>query len=80
MLTIASVVFAALAAILWACSALVNLPVIGSANGTIANLDPFYAAMRKIAWLNGTAAFCAFLSVLTQALSFALALIPAPGA
>jgi hypothetical protein len=39
--SVASVVFAALAAGFWGWSSLVNLPVIGSALGTIANLDPF---------------------------------------
>jgi hypothetical protein len=46
--SIFSVAFAALAAGFWAWSSLVNLPVIGSAYGTIANLEPFYAAMKKV--------------------------------
>jgi hypothetical protein len=40
-----SVLFALIAAILWASSAFVNLPVIGSAYGAIANLEPFYPAL-----------------------------------
>jgi hypothetical protein len=38
--SIIGVIFALLAATLWAWSALVNLPVIGSSYGAIANLDP----------------------------------------
>jgi hypothetical protein len=71
--SIASVVFALLAAVLWAASSFVNLPVIGSAWGTIANLEPFYAAMRKVARLNALAAFSAFISVGCQAIAFYLA-------
>jgi hypothetical protein len=62
-----SVLFALLAAALWAWSSLVNLPVIGSAYGAIANLDPFYAALKKVARLNALAAACAFLSAFFQA-------------
>jgi hypothetical protein len=64
-----AVVFALFAAILWGWSALVNLPVIGSAFGTIANLDPFYGALKKVARLNGCAAFCAFVSAVAQAMA-----------
>jgi hypothetical protein len=64
-----SVVFAALAAVLWLISALVNIPVIDSAYGAIANREPFYAALRRISRLNAGAAFCAFVSALTQAIS-----------
>ena len=70
MLTIVSglsVLFALAAAALWAWSSLVNLPVIGSAYGAIANLDPFYAALKKVARLNALAAVCAFLSAALQA-------------
>jgi hypothetical protein len=63
----ASVVFAALAAFFWGWSSLINLPVIGSAYGAIANLDPFYAALKRVARLNALAAASAFLSALTQA-------------
>lgn len=63
------VVFALLAAVLWGWSALVNLPVIGSSYGSIANLDPFYMALRKVARLNGLAAFCALISAVGQALA-----------
>jgi hypothetical protein len=50
----------------WAWSSLVNLPVIGSAYGAIANLDPFYAALKKVARLNALAAARAFLSAFFQ--------------
>lgn len=65
-----SVVFAALAAILWAGSSLINLPVLGSGYGALANVEPFYAAMKKIARLNAGAAACAFVSALSQAIVF----------
>jgi hypothetical protein len=71
-LSSASVLFAALAAFFWARSALVTLPVIGSAYGAIANLDPFYAALKKVAGLNVKAAGCAFGSALTQAIALYL--------
>lgn len=64
-----SVLLAIIAAALWAASATVNLPVIGSSYGAIANLEPFYAAMRKVARLNAGAAFCAFVSAAAQALA-----------
>lgn len=70
---IVSVVFAALAAALWGWSAFVNLPVIGSSYGAIANLDPFYAAMKKVARLNGLAAVCALVSAAAQALAMSWA-------
>jgi hypothetical protein len=63
-----SVLFALLAAALWAWSSLVNMPIIGSAYGAIANLDPFYAALKKVARLNAFAAACAFVSAFLQAL------------
>jgi hypothetical protein len=64
-----SVLFALLAAAFWAWSSLVNLPVIGSAYGAIANLDPFYAALKKVARLNALAAGSAFFSALFQAIA-----------
>lgn len=64
-----SVAFAAAAAALWAWSSLVNLPVIGSTYSTIANLEPFYAALKKVSRLNAAAAACAFISALLQAFS-----------
>jgi hypothetical protein len=64
-----SVLFALLAAVFWAWSSLVNLPVIGSAYGAIANLDPFYAALKKVARLNALAAGSAFFSALFQAIA-----------
>jgi len=66
---IGSVLFGAIAALLWLWSALVNLPVIGSAYGTIANLEPFYVAIKKVAKLNASAAGFTFLSVLFQAIA-----------
>jgi hypothetical protein len=71
---ICSALFAALAAIIWAWSSLVNLPVIGSSYGTIHNLKPFYVAMKKIALLNAGAAAFAFVSALGQAMAFYLML------
>jgi hypothetical protein len=58
----------------WAWSALVNLPVIGSSYGAIANLDPFNAALKRIARLNVTAAGCAFVSAFAQAIALYLSL------
>jgi hypothetical protein len=68
----ASVVFAAIAAALWAWASLVYLPVIGSAYGEIANLNPFYTALKKVSKLNAFAAASAFLSALFQALALYL--------
>jgi hypothetical protein len=64
-----SIVFALGAAGLWGWSAFVNLPVIGSAWGAIANLDTFYAALKRVARLNGAAAGCAFVSAIAQAIA-----------
>jgi hypothetical protein len=75
--SIGGVLFALLAAIFWASSSFVNLPVIGSAWGTIANLEPFYAAMKRVARLNMVAAFCAFVSALCQAIAlYSLTVMP----
>ena len=73
---IPSVVFA-LAAIFWAWSAIVNVPLLKSGYGTLVSVmkdgstvigeAPFYAALAKISVLNAVAAGCAFLSALTQA-------------
>jgi len=65
----ASVLFAAFAAILWAWSSFVNLPVLGSGWGTLVNTNEFYAAMTLIGRLNMTAAGCAFFSALCQAVA-----------
>ena len=72
-----SVLLALIAAALWAASAVVNLPVIGSAYGAIANLEPFYAAMKKVARLNAGAASCAFASAVAQAIAL-YAATPSP--
>jgi hypothetical protein len=69
---ICSALFAFCAAMVWALSALVNLPVIGPSYGTIQNLKPFYLAMKKITLLNASAAAFAFLSALSQAMAFYL--------
>jgi hypothetical protein len=45
--SVAIVLFAAVAAALWAWASLVNLPIIGSGYGTIANLERFYDAMKR---------------------------------
>jgi hypothetical protein len=62
-----SIIFALIAAGLWAWSATVNLPIIGSTYAEISNLVPFYAAMKKVARLNAGAASCAFVSAAAQA-------------
>jgi hypothetical protein len=69
-----SVVFAAFAAVLWAYSSFVNIPVLGSGWGTLVNSDEFYAAMRKIGRLNMSAAACAFASASSQAAALYLSL------
>jgi hypothetical protein len=71
-LTWCTVGFAGLAAVLWAGSAAVNIPLIGSGWGTLVGLDAFYAAMRKVARLNMFAAISAALSALCQSLSLAV--------
>jgi hypothetical protein len=77
--SILSVVFASLAALLWGCSAFVNVPLLKSGFGslvtvmkdgsTIVGEAPFYAALAKISWLNAGAAVCAFLSASAQAIT-----------
>jgi hypothetical protein len=78
-LSIISVVFALGAALFWAWSAFVNVPIIYSGYGTLGTqmadgatvigAGPFYAALTKISRLNATAAGCAFFSALTQAIT-----------
>ena len=80
--SILSVVFALAAAVLWGWSAFVNVPLLFSGYGTLGTVmkdgstvvgaGPFYAALAEIARLNGGAATCAFLSALTQAVTFFL--------
>jgi hypothetical protein len=67
--SLTSVLLALIAALLWAASATVNLPVLGSAWGAIHNLDAFYIAMKRVARLNAGAAFCAFASAMAQAIA-----------
>jgi hypothetical protein len=71
-LTWCSVGFAVMAALLWAGSAAVNIPLIGSGYGTLVGLSEFYAAMRKVARLNMFAAISAAISALCQGLSLAV--------
>lgn len=66
-----SAAFSLLAAILWAASALVNLPVVRSTYEGIDGLEPFQTAMKKAARLNMFAAAFAAVSALCQALSLA---------
>jgi hypothetical protein len=78
-LTILSVAFALGAALFWAWSAFINVPVIYSGYGTlgtelpngsnVAGVEPFYAALKTISRLNALAAACAFVSAFTQAFS-----------
>jgi hypothetical protein len=74
----ASVLFAAIAAALWAWASLVNLPIIGSTWETIGKLEPFYDAMKKVAKLNASAAASAFLSALFQAIALYISIRIAP--
>jgi len=81
-LSIVSVVFALGAALSWAWSAFINVPVIYSGFGTLGTQlpngstvvgpGPFYAALAKISRLNALAAGCAFVSALSQALTLLL--------
>jgi hypothetical protein len=64
-----SVVSAFLAALFWGWSSLVNLPIIGSGWGELANVTPFYAALKKVARLNTAAAFCAFVAAGCQTIA-----------
>jgi hypothetical protein len=70
----AGVLFAALAAVLWGWSSIVNLPIIGSGYGEIANLGPFYKALKTISRLNAFAAGSAFVSALLQAVALYMSL------
>lgn len=74
--SILSVLFAFAAAVLWAWSALINVPLLKSGFGTLVTVmkdgstlvgeAPFYAALAKISRLNAGAASCAFCSALAQ--------------
>jgi hypothetical protein len=78
-LSIFSVLFALGAALFWAWSAFVNVPIIYSGFGTLGTqmpdgstvigAGPFYAALTKISRLNAAAALCACLSAITQAIT-----------
>jgi hypothetical protein len=65
-----STLFAFGAAVFWACSAFVDYPVIDNSYVQMVNVEPFYAALRRVARLNALAAGCAFLSAGLQAISF----------
>jgi len=77
--SILSVVFAVAAAVLWGCSAFVNVPLLRSGFGTLVSVKkdgstevgeaPFYAALAKISRLNAFAAACACVSAITQAVT-----------
>jgi hypothetical protein len=74
-----SVSFALAAALFWAWSAMVNVPLLESGYDTLVTVmkdgsrvvgeAPFYAALARISLLNALAAGCAFLSALTQAVT-----------
>ena len=80
--SIASIVFALLAAGLWGWSAFINVPLLKSGYGTLVTeikpgetvigAAPFYAALVRISRLNAGAAICALLSAVAQA----FALVP----
>ncbi|UPT84394.1 hypothetical protein HAP41_0000028970 [Bradyrhizobium barranii subsp. apii] len=63
-----SVIFAGLAALLWAWSAVVNLPVVRATFDGIGEIETFSVALRKVSRLNMYAAGCAFASALLQAI------------
>jgi hypothetical protein len=77
--SVLSVVFAMAAALLWGCSALVNIPTLKSGFGTLVSVmqgattvlgeAPFYDALATISRLNAAAAGCALLSALSQAMT-----------
>jgi hypothetical protein len=77
--SILSVVFALLAALFWAWSAFVNVPILKSAYGSLVTElkdgssviggAPFYKALKRISLLNAVAAICAFVSAATQAIT-----------
>jgi hypothetical protein len=77
--SILSVLFALAAALLWAWSAFINVPLLKSGFGTLVTVmkdgstvvgeAPFYAALAKISRLNAGAAGCAFFSALAQAVT-----------
>ena len=74
--SIISVLFAVLAAVLWGCSAFVNVPVLQSGYGMLVSVmrdgtrklgeGPFYAALTKVSHLNAVAAAFACLSAISQ--------------
>jgi hypothetical protein len=80
--SILSAAFALFAALLWGWSAFINVPLLKSGYGTLVTVmkdgstivgeAPFYAALAKISRLNAGAAFCAFLSAFTQAITLLL--------
>ena len=72
LVSVASVLCALFAAVLWVLSATLNLPMTISPFGTIADLHSYFSAMKRVARLNAGAAVFAFASAATQALSLYL--------
>jgi hypothetical protein len=77
--SVLSVFFALAAAIFWAWSAVINVPVLKSGFGSLICImkdgsteigeAPFYVALTNISRLNAVAAACACLSAATQAVT-----------
>jgi hypothetical protein len=68
-LSLLSVVFAGLAALLWGWSAVVNLPMVQGTYDGIEGLGAFHEAIKKISRLNMGAAVFAFISAALQAIA-----------
>lgn len=66
----ASILLALAAAALWGLSAFVRVPLLLPVYGGVGNSAKFIAAFKKMSALNASAACCAFVSPLLQALSF----------
>jgi hypothetical protein len=71
-LSLLSVLFAVGAALFWGQSARVDYPVIDNSYVQMVNIEPFYAALKKVARLNTLAACSALLSAAFQALTLFL--------
>jgi hypothetical protein len=77
--SVLSVFFALAAAIFWAWSAVINVPILKSGYGSLVSImkdgskeigeAPFYAALARISRLNAAAAACAFVSAVAQAVA-----------
>jgi hypothetical protein len=74
-----SVFFALGAAIFWAWSAVINVPILKSGYGSLVCImkdgsteigeSPFYVALKTVSRLNAAAAACAFVSAVAQAVA-----------